>query len=78
MKRGKKKYYRVIISAAHKDHKLVNHSEENLISLCQSCHYIFDNITVSGKAPKVIFEINCKTSFGTLSKKYSAEHNKNK
>lgn len=44
IKRGVRRSFKVVISAAHIDHKLINHDDNNLISLCQSCHYKYDNI----------------------------------
>lgn len=32
----------VILTTAHLDHKLTDHSDENLAALCQRCHLNFD------------------------------------
>lgn len=46
IKQGRVKMYRVVISAAHKDHLLINHNLDNLISLCQGCHYKYDRTDI--------------------------------
>ena len=33
---------RVVLSAAHRDHRLVDHSLGNLLDLCQRCHILHD------------------------------------
>lgn len=38
----KRKVKRIILTTAHLDHKLVDHRDENLASLCQACHLNYD------------------------------------
>lgn len=33
----------VVLTVAHMDHKLVNHSDDNLRALCQRCHLVWDH-----------------------------------
>lgn len=35
---------KVILTIAHQDHELVDHSDENLKAFCQKCHLRFDAI----------------------------------
>lgn len=36
---------KIILTVAHLDRKLINHSEENLAALCQRCHLLHDKRT---------------------------------
>lgn len=36
----------VVLSAAHRDHRLVDHSLGNLVALCQRCHTMYDRPSV--------------------------------
>lgn len=36
------KVKRIVLTTAHLDHKLVDHRDENLASLCQRCHLNYD------------------------------------
>lgn len=66
-RRGQKGWYRVILSAAHVDHKLIDHSLTNLISLCQKCHYTYDMIHYKKKKKEVVM-INSWKSFSEQKK----------
>jgi hypothetical protein len=34
--------YQIILTVAHLDHKLIDHSDDNLAALCQRCHLNYD------------------------------------
>ena len=38
----KAKVKRIVLTTAHLDHRLVDHRDENLASLCQRCHLNYD------------------------------------
>ena len=41
---------RVVLTIAHLDHALVDHSDANLAALCQRCHLRYDKAVVAPKA----------------------------
>jgi hypothetical protein len=41
---------RIVLTIAHLDHALVNHTDENLAALCQQCHLRYDKATTAPKA----------------------------
>lgn len=41
--RGRKRFVRVVLTCAHADHKLTDHSPSNLITLCAACHLRYDH-----------------------------------
>lgn len=38
----RKPAFKIILTVAHLDHKLVNHEDDNLAALCQRCHLNYD------------------------------------
>lgn len=45
----KPKPYRIILTVAHLDHGLSNHTDDNLAALCQRCHLNHDRAAVAIK-----------------------------
>ncbi|MDO7873985.1 hypothetical protein Q5H93_04505 [Hymenobacter sp. ASUV-10] len=43
------KPWRIVLTIAHLDHGLINHSDSNLAALCQRCHLNHDRKTVKTK-----------------------------
>ncbi len=44
---AKKKAYKIVLTVAHLDHKLIDHEDSNLAALCQRCHLNHDRPTVT-------------------------------
>lgn len=35
---------RVVLTVAHLDHDLIDHSDSNLLAMCQRCHLAYDRL----------------------------------
>ena len=44
---AKKKPYKIVLTVAHLDHKLIDHEDSNLAALCQRCHLNHDRPAVA-------------------------------